>query len=1163
MKKTFSFLWEFEIPGLNGLLKTMKLTILLLLVSVMSVFANKTYSQTKVLSLNMSNSTVKEVLQNIEAQSEFYFMYSEKLVDVKREVSVNIRNKKINEVLDELFAGTNVNYKVKDRFILLTTPEVDGTDMVTLQQSTVSGKVVDSKGQPLPGVTVIIDGTTSGTITDSDGNYTITNVPFGSTLIFSFVGMKTQEISISGRVRIDITMEEETIGLDEVIAVGYQTQRKADLTGAIGVVKLDNIENVSLSSGNPMQALQGRVPGLLVEKTGTPTGSNSRILIRGVNTLGDNNPLYIIDGVPTKRPEIFQSLSPSSIESVQVLKDASASSIYGSRASNGVIIVTTKDGSAKKGKMNIQFNANYSIQTEKKQRFKMANAVQRGEALWQASVYDHANPAAGYGQIYNFDWNGDYDNPVLYGVTPQPYVGGNTNVPVGDTDWQDASYDPAQVISGDLTISGGTENSSILMNLGYIKNTGMLAYTNYDRITARINGQSSMFGDKLKIGMNTQVATSNETLAGVDLGNGGIPGIAITLAPTIPVYTATGEFAGPIGSGYTDRNNPVHMQYSNRWDVTTRSFFYGNMFAELHPLKNLVLRTTLGVDYSMVKRRDIDPKLVEGFLARTVNNLINYRSDFTSITWSNTANYKLKIEKNTFDFLLGTEAISNDFTDLTGSKQGFASQEESYFVLSAGTSNANSLGTGTGSRLFSQFGKINYNYADKYLASVTLRRDGSSRFGENNRYGFFPALTFGWRINQENFLSDVKDLTNLKLRVGAGRVGNQDIGDFASYALYQSRYGVTDRDIGRNRGFNQVMNIGTAYDINGNDSGNLPSGFVSVQGGNPNLRWEQTDELNIGIDYTLFNGKIDGAFDYFTRKTTDILIQPPIASAVGEGQLTWLNGATKKNNGWEAYISYNSDTKGDFSYNVTASASHFKDKITELPEEVRTAYPGNSEQTIVGHSELSYFGYVTDGIFQNQSEVDAHATQIGAAPGRIRYADLNNDGSINSLDQKFLGTLLPTLEYSLKVDLVYKDFDLSIFGSGVAGKTTFDDYIYYNDFVRARENNGPGVLNGWTPQNNTSKIPAATLVDANNESRTSDFFYVNGSYFKIRNISLGYNLPDTFSKKIGLSRARVYVMGDNLFWVKSKEFKGPDPERQGINSIPVPTTYSAGLNVTF
>lgn len=1056
-----------------------------------------------------------------------------------------------------------IKLKLRKHIFLLALVILSATAVA--QELTITGKVVEEKnGLSIPGASIVIMGTSTGTITDFDGNYTL-KVNKGDQLQFSFMGMLSQTVIVSDASVYNIQLKEDQVGLTEVIVTGYSSQRKADLTGAVEVVKLESIKNVSLSSGNPMQALQGRIPGLYIEKTGDPSGTNSRILIRGINTLGDNNPLYIIDGVPTKRPEVFQNLSPGSIVSVQVLKDASASSIYGSRASNGVVIVTTKNGANQDGKIKVQFNSNIAMQSEKYQRYKMANAVDRGKALWQASVNDRQNPADGYGEIYNFDWNGDFDNPVLNKVSVQPFVGGNPNVPSGDTDWQDEIYETGYVHNNEITISGGTETSSALLSLGYMKNTGMLKYTNYDRFTARLNAQTSMFEQRFRIGMNSQVVTSNETLAATDLGSARTPGLAVSLAPTIPLYTTSGEFAGPIGSGYSDRNNPLHMQYINRWDNTNRNYLFANVYAEIEPIKKLIFRSNVGIDYSTVKDKDIEQSFEEGFIARDVNNLTVYNSDFISTTWSNTLRYNLDLGRSKFGFLLGVESISDNFSDLTGYKEGFSVQTEDYFVLSAGTANGNSLGNSTSSRLFSQFGKIDYNFADKYLASLTLRRDGSSRFGKENRYGYFPAVTGGWRISEEPFLKNNDKLSNLKVRVGWGQVGNQDIGDFASFGLFEPRYGARASEvngISHVDFFDQFWNIGSAYDLNGANSGNLPSGFVSVQASNARLRWESMDELNFGVDFGFLDSKIIGSFDYFTRTISDILIQPPVASAVGEGQVQWLNGATKKNSGWELGLSYYAKKKNDFSYNVTLNMSQFVDKITELPEEVRTAYPGNAEKTILGHSELSVFGYITDGLFKNQAEVDAHADQPGKGVGRIRYKDLNDDNVIDALDQDFIGTLLPKLEYGLKVELEYKAFDLSLFGSGVAGKTGYDPYTYVNDFVRGRDNVGPGVFKAWTKDNPNSTVPALTLADANNESRTSDYYFVNASYFKVRNLQLGYTFPETITNKIKIESLRLYLMADNLLIIKTSDFQGTDPERTNWDNIPIPRTFSFGINVT-
>lgn len=1028
---------------------------------------------------------------------------------------------------------------------------------VHAQQKTITGTVVSkSTKTPLQGVSVQVKSKT--VVTDVNGKFSIQALE-GDNLIFSYVGMKPVTIQIvNGTQNLSVVLEEGVNEGEQVIVTGYTSQRKRDLTGAVAVVDLAPVKNNS--SGNTMQALQGRVAGLYIEKDGSPNGTTGRILIRGANTLGNNNPLYIIDGIPTVRPEVFQSLNPATIASVQVLKDASAESIYGARASNGVIIVTTKNGGNTDGKVQFQFNSSISAQSEKSERFTMLSSLDRGKALWQASVNDRQDPTAGYGEIYKFDWNNNFDNPVLNSVSVQPYVGGDTSTPAGNTDWQDVMYKTGWVYNNNLTASVGNKNSSLAINLGYLKNTGMLMYTGYERLSGSINALTRAFNNKVSFGVNLNIANSNETLTARDLGGATTTFLAVTLAPTIPVYKTDGvTYAGELGAGYSDRNNPLHMQDLAKWNNANRLSTFGNVFVEIQPIKNLYFKSNLGADNNNYLNKVITPTFTEGALSRTTNSLLFDQNHYLSVTFSNTLRYNWDLNSNNnFKFLIGTENINTNIDFSTTKKEGYAIQTEEYFTLSAGTGNTTVSGGSTGHKLFSLFGRVDYNYSDKYLAAVTLRRDGSSRFGSDNQYGIFPAASVGWRIDKEGFMRNNKLFSELKLRAGVGRVGNQEIGDLARFALYATRYGTTQNQL--TPGFwEQYMNIGTAYSLSGANTGVLPSGFVQTQAENPNLKWETTDEINIGTDFSILRNKIFGSFDYFTRKTTGILITPPVASALGEGQSKTVNGASKSNKGWELVLGYRGEKRGDFSYNVQLNFTHFRDKITELPEDVRPAYPGNIDNTIIGHSQFDIFGYKTDGLFQSQEEVDKAPAQIGAGPGRIRYVDINNDGKIDALDQTWIGTTLPALEYGIRIDMNYKKFDLSIFGSGVEGRAGFDVYTVFNNLMRSRENVGPGVFNGWTPQNTSTNIPALTLKDNNNEGRTSDYFIVSTSYFKLRNIQLGYSL----STKSVFSRLRFYAMAENLFWFKSKSYQSPDPERIDLDPVPIPKTFTFGINASF
>lgn len=1046
---------------------------------------------------------------------------------------------------------------MKKNYLLLLVVLLCSVQMA-LAQRTVTGTVSsEDKNEPLIGASVVVTGTTNGAITDADGKFSLSVPENATTLSVSFVGYTSKEIAITGINNIAITLAEGS-ALQEVVVVGYTTQKKQDLTGSVAVVELNPVKNNS--SGNVMQALQGRVPGLYIEKTGSPNGTNSRILIRGANTLGNNDPLYIIDGIPTTRPEVFQNMNPATIESIQVLKDASAESIYGARASNGVVIITTKNGGDTGGKVSFQFNSSVAAQSEKSQRYKMLSAADRGRALWQASVNDKQDPAGGYGDIYEFNWNKDFNNPVLNSVTVKPFVGGDPNTPVGNTDWQDVVYKTGIVTQNDLTASYGSKKSSVEINLGQLKNTGMLRYTNYDRLSGSINAITRAFNDRAKFGVNLRIANSNETLQSTDIGGAPTPGLAVTLAPTIPVYQKDGvTYAGASGGGYSDRNNPLHMQDVAKWNNANRLSTFGNIFLEIEPIKNLFFKTNLGADKATFSNKVISPTFTEGAFNRTTNSLSFDNNQYLSTTWSNTLRYNWDLnEDNHFKFLVGTEYIKTDLNFQFTKKEGFALQTEDYFTLSAGTGNTTASGGSTGHRLLSQFGRMDYNFSDKYLVALTVRRDGSSRFGSDNRYGIFPAASIGWRLDKEGFMSNQKLFSELKVRVGIGRVGNQQIGDLARFGLFDTRYGTTLAQVAGGF-FEQYYNIGTAYALGGQNTGTLPSGFVQTQAANPALKWETTDETNAGLDFAILDNKIFGSFDYFTRKTTGILITPPVASALGEGQTKAVNGASKSNKGWEFVLGYRGGSKSDLKYSIVTNFTHFRDKITELPENVRPAYAGNLVNTIIGHSQFDIFGYKTNGIFQTQAEVDAAPKQVGAGPGRIRYVDINGDKKIDDLDRTWIGTTLPAVEYGARIDLEYKNFDVSIFGSGIAGREGFDNYTFLNNFIRGRENVGPGVFDAWTPKNPSSRIPALSLTDNNGETRTSDYFILNTSYFKLRNVQLGYSL---YPKSV-FTRLRFFAMGDNLFWLKDKLFLGPDPERTDINAIPVPRTFTFGVNASF
>jgi TonB-linked SusC/RagA family outer membrane protein len=1043
------------------------------------------------------------------------------------------------------------------------------------QQKIITGTVTNkTTGEPLPNVTV--QAKTKSAVTDANGKFSI-EAGVGDVITISYVGMNTLKIRVTNSTQdLNAAMEPGASDLNQVVVTGYKSEKKVDLTGAVSVVNLSAIRNVPAAS--PMLALQGQVPGLYIQTDGSPTGANGNpptILVRGVNTLGNNNPLYIIDGVPTTRYEDFANLNVSSIASIQVLKDASAASIYGSRASNGVIIVTTKEGGTG-DRVRIQLNSSLTFQSEKPWQENVLNSHDRGAALWRAAVNDSTDPNNLVSQIYTYDWNGDYLNPVLNKVNIAPFVGGDSLEPVANTNWQNELFKPATITANDLSISSGNSKSGFLIDLGYYNNNGLVQFTKYQRYNARVNSHTSAFNGRLKFGENVQFSRTSQINSTSDVGGAATPGLALTLTPTIPLYKTDGTYGGPIGAGYTDRNNPVDMQYLNRFNTRNQFIVVGNVFLDLEIIKHLVFHTSIGFDYSDGLAKNAALIGDEGPV-RSFNSLALQESKDFTFTWTNTLNYNLEFGKSRLNLLGGVEAVKNDFSTFGASTTNFALQTQNYLQLSSGVGAQTNNGSATGYRLLSQFGKAFYSYGDKYLASFTIRRDGSSVFGTNNPYGIFPAFTLGWRINNENFFRNTANslsISNFKLRGGIGKVGNQQIGNLSAYTLLQANYGTASP------AFPQWLNIGTAYDLGGVNTGTLPSGFAQVQKGNPNLKWEETTETNLGVDFGFFDEKLTGSFDWFNRNTSGILIAPPVAAALGEGQTEFFNGADMNNKGWELILGYHNRTASGFGYSIVGNASHWNNIVTSIPDNVRPAYPGDANHSIVGHSQFSIFGYKTEGIFQSTAEAQSAATQPGVldgalkGAGRIRYADIAGvdangkltgpDGKIDANDQTWLGTTLPKVEYGIRIELNYKNFDLSIFGSGVAGKTGYDPTKFFNSFANVRTNFGPGTLNAWSPENMGSKIPALSILNHNGEDRTSDFYYVNASYFKLRNVLLGYNLPKNIAGKMKMESFRIYVSGQNLFAIKSKEFTSKDPERANTFDIwPVPTGFTVGINANF
>ena len=992
------------------------------------------------------------------------------------------------------------------------------------QNITVHGTVLSrTDNEPLIGATVLCVGTSNGTATDLDGNFELT-VPEGSKLRVSYVGFNSTEVD--AQPQMTIYLDENAESLDEVVVIGYQTVKKADLTGAVAV--MDMKEPLSENSGNIMNSMAGKLPGVNVVPDAAPGGTGS-IRVRGMSTANSSNdPLYIIDGVPTDN---INCINPSDIETMQVLKDAASASIYGSRAANGVVVITTKHGRG--DKMSININYAVSAQTVAK-RYDMLDANQWGVAYWAASRNSNIAPSH---ILY-----GNGETPVL-----QPFVAGNPNFPTTNTDWQDLVYRTAWTNNLTASISNNTEKSSVLLSLNWIRQNGNIDETFYQRYSARINSRYD-FNKYISVGENLVVA--NWKNRGVDVaGDRGIPFMAMSQHPALPVKGLNGEWTRPLALIASDLQNPVQMIYNSRDNDLASWRILGNAFLEVKPVTGLILKSNIGIEHSQYFNNTLGRATNPG----DVNSVSSVYGQGDTWTWTNTANYN-----NTFNdvhhltVLLGTEAIGYTFRDVSASREGYAFEDADYMTIGAGTGTRNNGGGKTQWSVFSLFGKVDYNYADRYLASFTIRRDENSRFAKGHRAGVFPAFSLAWRPTQEDFFPRNNVLTDLKIRYSWGQNGNANIP--ALYPAYST----------------YIFNTGNgAYDINGTNS-TTTSGITLASTGNPELKWETTYQNNIGIDLQFLGGAINLSADYYIKKTKDMLTIPPALDVAGENAAIWLNTGDMKNTGWEVSLSYISPTYGDFSWNGALNISQYKNKLVTLNN--RQKFIGGDQRLIPGEPMGVYYGYVCDGIFQNEMEVANHATQNGAAPGRLIYRDLDGNGVIDDNDRCIIGDPNPDLSLGLNLTFNYKAFTLDMFFAGDFGfdiQNHMKRQLLSMNYGNLATNRGADILNAWTPENTNTDIPALSLTDANNESRFSTYYVENGSYMKMKYLKLSYSLPEKIIRKIGASGLEVFGQVENVFTIT--KYKGLDPEllpaeygaRIDNGAYPRPRTFTLGLNLQF
>ena len=1020
------------------------------------------------------------------------------------------------------------------------------TCIIMYAQQEISGTVTDAMG-PVIGATVMEKGTTNGAVTDFDGNFKL-KVQAGKTLVFSYIGYKT--IELPAQEGMQVKMEDDSQTLGEVVVTGYQVQRKADLTGSVGVVETKDFKT---SNTDPMSSLQGKVPGMTITSNGSPSGE-ADVHIRGIGSMGGSStaPLYIVDGMPYSGS--LNSLNASDIESMQVLKDAASASIYGSRAANGVIVITTKKG--KKGdKINIDFNASVSV-SWMTQKMKLLNIQQYATALVQAALNDGKNPAD-YAQNYGLALNVVGGTPItvynpVTGTMDSYSVGGfydgymnaKKTMIYSDTDWVDEIGRTGVTQNYDLSFSKATDKGSSLFSVGYKKALGVLRYTDFENFSARFNS-SYKINKIVTVGENATFSYSNNVDC-APLEN------ALKIAPTLPVFESDGvTYSGPVG-GMSDRQNPLRELYHNKDNRLKKWRIFANAYVDITPIKGMLFRSNFGIDYTNSHIRSLQHTWDSDVVRNSTNASELAQTHSTKWTWSNTLQYNFDIVANhNLNVLLGIEAHQDNGINFSSRRVDYPLEDYDYMWPDAGTGIQTATGYGDAYKLMSYFGKLDYNWNDQLLASFTLRHDGSSRFGKNNQFGTFPSVSLGYRLSKH---INAPWLRDWKIRASYGVTGNQGMNsNTAHYGLYVADYGA-----GRD--------TSTAYDINLQKSGTLPSGYRKQQSSNEDLKWESSSQWNFGTDFSLFNNELYGSYDLFFKETKDMLVQPAFLGAIGEGGQTWINGPTLKNWGMEFNLGYRHKTAYGLSYHVNGNIDFYRSKVTYLPENSKNSYEHNDYHNLAQDQKAygSLIGYVVEGLYQSREEVLAHG-QAGARVGGLKYADLNGDGKINEADRTWIFNPVPNFSYGINVDLGYKDFDFTMFWQGVAGVDVINNQKYQTDFwsiTDAGSNKGERLIDAWTPANSSSSIPALTTSNGADEGRLSSYFVENGSYIKLRTLQLGYTLPTSLVKKLLLSKARIYLSGDNLWTIKSSSLTCSDPENTAWN-YPHTASFTFGIQVGF
>ena len=1145
--------WTKACPRLTGIwLKNvliMKLTMFLLCINFFAAIGS-TYSQHTKFTLSGKDVQLEDVLNEVKKKSEFRFFYNHQLVDLKQRVEYDVEDATVSELLDQVLDKAGIKYEIVDKTIILS-PKEQEKPAVQPQKKTIKGKVTDEKGLPLPGVSIIVKGTTTGIISDSDGNYTLEVPDDSQILVFSFVGMKTEEIPISGQDQINISLKEEALGIEEVVAIGYGTVKKSDLTGAVSSVKAEDI--ITASAPSVAHMLQGKASGLEIRQNSAQPGGGLSIKIRGAASIGaSNEPLIVVDGFPLSsyyepgsgnrytsgsKESTLSMINPNDIESVEVLKDASSTAIYGARAANGVILITTKRGA--EGRVKVDYNGSYSIQryAEKPQYFTDSKAYMEtvNESFYEHYLWDN--------QLAPF---GTTDPGSVSDFVPLYSESDIANAPIG-TDWMEEILQTGTVNQQNLAVTGGTTNTKYLISFNYYDHDGILFGRGMKRLSGRFNLDQKI-NELITLGVSTsfsQKRDDNNQLGGGGNENAGVMNSAYHYAPNVPVRDENGNYS----VGHPLVPNPVSYQEIDDLSVIDKVLI--NSYIELTPLEELKIRMNIGADVMRGKRSTYLPTTFlygaqQGGKASIAQNQkddylfdINARYSKTSLN-----------EVHKFTAMAGYSYQEFNWEGFNGGNYKYLSDAFKWYDLGGGEADKPTVDSYGGKDFMaSYFGRINYSLLDRYLLTATFRADGASNFSKDNKWGYFPSVALGWRITEESFMSETKDvISNLKLRLSYGQTGNSSIGHRA-FAAYRT-------------GANFLFG-----------SGEL-TGVYASQLENPNLKWETTTEYNLGLDLGLFDNRLSASFEYFNKEISDLLATKSLLSYHEVSSIAANIGETQSK-GVELQVTGIIFDKPDFSWETNVNFSTYNDTWKTRDPEWKPAIYQNENDPIRIISS-----YVADGIVQIGDDIP-HMN--GAPPGSVIIKDIDGykrdengapvtdengrfvylgepDGKIDEADIVNFGNSDPAFSLSLNNTMKYKNFDLNFYFYGNFNQLMWQPFIgeINNSDLRWNNNGNPGMKDRWTIDNQNNNI-AGTLAHLSPFSQ-GDLALKKTWFARLNNVTLGYTIPKRFLGKY-ISNARFYVEGQNLLLFTN--YEGVDPETDGPDSYPNQRTYSVGVNVTF